>query len=228
MWRRTFMGWLAVILIAIWITLAFTKLHAVVFVSVVLMIGLALREITRYAQKKRPKPSLLRQAIVEQLPVDALMRPKLLVATAGSAQLADTALDLARQRNATMVVCFVRDVALAVGAEARLTLESDPAAQTLFAEWLEYGHRYGVPILPMYDTGGNSAEMIAEAAAISGAERVLIGTSRRGSLHQIIKGSFQRRLETLLPPEIPVEVISAGGPVKETPPTEEPAAPASH
>jgi len=42
---------------------------------------------------------------------------------------------------------------------------------------------------------------------------VLIGTSRRGSLHQLIKGSFQRRLEVLLgPAEIPVEVISPGGP----------------
>jgi amino acid transporter/nucleotide-binding universal stress UspA family protein len=228
MWRKTLMGWLAVILIAIWITLAFTKLHAVVFVCVVLLIGLSLRAITRYAQKRRPKPSLLRQAIVEQLPIDALMRPKLLIATAGSAQLADTALDLARQRNATMVVCFVRDVALAIGSEARLTLESDPAAQSLFAEWLEAGHRYGVPILPMYDTGGNSAEMIAEAAAISGAERVLIGTSRRGSLHQLIKGSFQQKLEDLLPPEIPVEVISPGGNAAQAAPAQEPAAPVSH
>jgi len=40
---------------------------------------------------------------------------------------------------------------------------------------------------------------------------VLIGTSRRGSLHQLLKGSFQRRLEILLPPEIPVEVISING-----------------
>jgi nucleotide-binding universal stress UspA family protein len=147
----------------------------------------------------------------------------MLLATAGSAQLAHAALELARDRNAALVVCFVRDVALAVGAEARLTLESDPAAQTLFAEWLEHGHRYGVPIIPMYDTGNNPTEMIAEAAAISGAERVLIGTSRRGSLHQLIKGSFQRRLEGLLPPEIPVEVIdtspnTAATPAPATPP----------
>jgi len=211
------MGWLAVILIAIWITLAFTKLHAVVFVTVVLAIGLSLRGLTRFAQKKRPKPSLLRQAILEQLPVDAMLRPKFLVATAGSAQLADSALQLCQEHNAALVVAFVRDVALAVGAEARLTLETDPAAQALFAEWLEHGHRYGVPIIPMYDTGNNPTELLAEAAAISGTERVLIGTSRRGSLHQLIKGSFQRRLEILLPPEIPVEVIEPGGPGTEPP-----------
>jgi hypothetical protein len=38
---------------------------------------------------------------------------------------------------------------------------------------------------------------------------VLIGSSRRGAIHQIIKGSFQRKLEALLPPEIPVMVLEA-------------------
>ena len=66
------------------------------------------------------------------------------------------------------------------------------------------------------------SEMIAEAAAITGADKVLIGTSRRGSLHQLIKGSFQRRLEILLPPEIPVEVISPDGTVKEPTPPQNP------
>ena len=85
-----------------------------------------------------------------------------------------------------------------------------------------------MPIIPIYDTGTNSAEMIAEAAAITGADKVLIGTSRRTSLHQLIKGSFQRRLEILLPPEIPVEVISPGGNSPEAAPAPEPAAPVSH
>jgi K+-sensing histidine kinase KdpD len=87
-------------------------------------------------------------------------------------------------------------------------LVTDPAAQSLFTEFLEYGHQYGVPIIPMYDTGTNSAEMIAELAAINAVQRVLIGSSRRGAIHQLIKGSFQRILEALLPPDIPVEVLT--------------------
>jgi hypothetical protein len=43
---------------------------------------------------------------------------------------------------------------------------------------------------------------------MNGVSKVLIGTTRRGALHQIIKGSFQRKLESLLPPGIPVEVVS--------------------
>jgi len=87
-------------------------------------------------------------------------------------------------------------------------LDTDVAAQALFVDFLELGHRLGVPIIPMYDTGTNPAEMIAELAAMNGVRRVLIGTSRRGSLHQLIKGSFQRNLEALLPYDIPVQVLS--------------------
>jgi hypothetical protein len=43
---------------------------------------------------------------------------------------------------------------------------------------------------------------------MNGCDRVLIGTSRRGVIYHLVKGSFQRRLETLLPPEIPVQVIA--------------------
>jgi nucleotide-binding universal stress UspA family protein len=204
------MAVLATLLIAIWITLALTKLHALAFVTIVLLIGLSLRQVTRFAQARRPKPSLLRQAIIEQLPPDALGRPKLLLATAGSDQMAEAAMIVAKAENAALVVSFVREVALSykVEAETQLTLDNDPAAQALFRDFLEHGHRHGVPIIPAYDTGHNAPELIAELAAINGVEKVLIGSSRRGAIHHMIKGSFQQRLESLLPPEIPVMVLS--------------------
>jgi amino acid transporter/nucleotide-binding universal stress UspA family protein len=207
--RKIGMLILGIFLFAIWVTLAVTKIHALIFVCVVLAIGLTLRQITRATAKRRPKPSLLRQAIVEQLPPDALVKPKVLLATAGSDALADEALEVARESNAALVVCFVRGVALSykVEAETRLTLDTDPAAQVLFADFLAHGHSKGVPIIPMYDTGTNAAELIAEHAAINAVEKVLIGSSRRSTIHRIIKGSFQQHLEALLPPEIPVQVI---------------------
>jgi hypothetical protein len=66
----------------------------------------------------------------------------------------------------------------------------------------------GVPVLPVYDTGPDAAVLMAETAAIYGCQRVLIGTSRRGAVYRLIKGHFQRRLESLLPPDIMVEVMS--------------------
>jgi amino acid transporter/nucleotide-binding universal stress UspA family protein len=214
--RRIPMGALALLLIVIWFTLATTKMPALIFVSVVLAVGLILRKATRFHQQRRPKPSLLRQAIMEQLSPDAMARPKILLATAGSDDLAEPALEVAKRENAALVVSFVRDVALnyRVNAENVLTLENDRAAQELFTDFLEHGHREGVPIIPMYDTGNDAAVLLAEGAAINGVSKVLIGSSRRGALHNLIKGSFQKRLESLLPPDVPVEVISAPLPPK--------------
>ena len=65
-----------------------------------------------------------------------------------------------------------------------------------------------VSVIPLYDTGNDAAEMMAENAAMLGCEKVLIGTSRQGALYHLIKGTFQQRLESILPPEIPVEVIT--------------------
>jgi amino acid transporter len=209
-WRKACMAALALLLAGIWMTLATTKVPALIFVTIVLAIGLSARQLTRVMAKRRPKLSLLRQAIHEQLTPEALAKPRLLLATAGSAAMADAAMETAAAEEAALVVCFIREAALnyKVEAETRLTIDNDPAAQVMFADFLEKGHVYGVPIIPAYDTGTNAAEQLAELAAMNGVERVLIGSSRRGVLHHIIKGSFQRRLEQLLPPEIHVQVLS--------------------
>jgi nucleotide-binding universal stress UspA family protein len=170
---------------------------------------LTLRQVTKATARRRPKPSLLRQAIVEQLSEAAMARRRVLLATAGSATNAPAALEVAKAEEAALVVCFIRDVALSykVKAEESFTLDTDPAAQLLFREFLARGHQMGVPIIPAYDTGSDAAESIAELAAMNAVEKVLIGTSRRGTLYHLIKGSFQRKLEDILPPEIPVEVL---------------------
>ena len=209
--RKTPMLLIGMLLAAIWVTLAATKVPALIFVTSVVLVGFAVRWFTRFLQARRGKPSLLRQAIAEQLPPEAMVKPRFMVATAGGAQLAEPAVKAAAEANAALVVCFLREVALnhLVESEAgRMTLDNDPAAQALFVDYLEVGHRHNVPIIPAYDTGLNSPEMMAELAALNGVEKLFIGSSRRGALHQIIKGSFQRKLEGLLPPEIPVEVMT--------------------
>jgi hypothetical protein len=209
---------IAVLLVCVWITLAVTKHHALIFVSAVMAAGLIARQITKMAQARKPKQSLLRQAIAEQLTPEALAKPKILLATAGSDAMATAAMQVARAENATLLVCFIREVALAytIDASSRLTLDTDTAAQALYTDFLEHGHRWGVPIIPIYDTGPHAVELLAEQAAIFGAAKVLIGSSRRGAIHQLIKGSFQRKLESLLPLEIPVQVLS---PVDVEPPS---------
>jgi amino acid transporter/nucleotide-binding universal stress UspA family protein len=210
--RKAPMMALGVFLLAIWVTLACTKLHALAFVVIVLAVGLTARWLNKWNVARRgPRPSLLQQAIREQLPADALARPRMLVGTYGSESLAPAALLEARRAGATLVVCFVRELALSFKynpEEKRFTMETDLAAQKTFARYLDLAHAAGVPILPVYDSGPNPAEVMAETAAVYGCDRVLIGTSRHGALFHLIKGHFQRKLEAVLPADIRVKVIA--------------------
>jgi amino acid transporter len=209
--RKAPMMALGIVLLAIWVTLACTKLHALIFVTTVMIVGLTARLLNKkWAERKGPKPSLLRQAILEQLPFDALSKPKILLGTYGSDALAIPAIKYAKEANGILVVCFIRQVNLSYKyeSESKLTIESDLAALKAFSRFLDLGHEMGVSIIPIYDTGPDAAVLMAENAAIYGCERVLIGTSRQGALYHLIKGRFQTRLESFLPPDIPVQVIT--------------------
>ncbi len=203
---------LGIILLAIWVTLACVKHEALLFVTVVMMIGLAARQATKMlATRKGPRLSLLRQAIAEQLTPEALGKKKFLIGTYGSDTLAPAALWLAKEDDAALVVCFIREVSLSYKYEGQsaLSIDSDLAAQKTFARFLHLAHQMKVPLIPVYDTGQNAAELLAENAAIHACERVLIGTSRQGAIYHLVKGHFQRRMEVLLPPEIPIQIVTA-------------------
>jgi amino acid transporter len=210
-WRKVPMTVLGVVLLAIWATLALTKLHALAFVTIVMAVGLIARAMTKRLAARRPRPSLLRRAIAEQLPGDVMAKPKIMIGTYGSVDLAPAAIAAAAQADAALVVSFVRQVSLSYKytSEQRLGIDSDAAAQRTFGRYLELGFAAGVPIVPVYDTGADAAEVMAENAAIYGCDRILIGSSRKGVVYHLIKGHFQRRLESLLPPEIKVQVLGA-------------------
>lgn len=211
--RKLPMMLLGIVLLTIWVTLAYVKRDALIFVSIVMVVGLTARQLNKwFANRKGPRPSLLRRAIMQQLAEGALDRPKILVGTYGSDALARRALSEAKIARATLVVCFIRSVRIANNWERTLTMDTDLAALRTFAKFLDLGHDMGVPVLPVYDSGLNSAELMAEAAALTGCDRVLIGSSRQGAIYHLIKGSFQQKLEELLPEEIAVQVLQPHDP----------------
>lgn len=210
-WRHVVMGAIGALLIALWVTLAGTKPHALIFVAIVMGVGLILRQINlSYKKRQGVKPSLLRQAILEQLTPDALAAPKLLIGTYGSTDLAMPALREAKRNDWTLVVAFIREIQLSHRVDpAKFSLDTDPVAVKTFARFLDLAHAEGAKVLPIYDTGPDAAVLLAENAAMHGCAKVLLGTSRHGAIYRLIKGKFQQRLEALLPEEIPVEVVAA-------------------
>jgi len=227
--RKAPMFALGMFLLVVWVSLAFDKRNALNFLLVVMAVGLSARALTKLAARRRPKVSLLRQAIADQLTPKVAAAPKILLGTYGADALARPAMLEAKRGGYSLAVCFIRELNLSYKFDShRQTIDTDPAALRTFSRFLELGHELGVGIVPIYDSGPDAAELMAENAAVYGCDKILIGTSRRTSLHQLIKGSFQRRLEILLPPEIPVEVISPDGSSPEAAPAPEPVAPVSH
>jgi hypothetical protein len=210
--RKIPMVLLGIILMAIWVTLAYVKREALLFVTIVMVVGLTARELNKwFAKRKGPRLTLLRQAIMAQLGEGAMTRPKLLVGTYGSDALAERAMSEARQTGSTLVVCFIRSVRLDYRWDRQLSMDTDIAALKTFAKFLDLGHEYNVPVLPIYDSGDDAAILMAEAAAMCGCDRILIGSSRQGALYHLIKGYFHQRLEALLPEDIKVQVVRVDG-----------------
>src|SRR5258706_11241189 len=75
--RKIPMATIAVILLAIWVTLAFTKLHALLFVTIVMTIGLSARAATPWLAGRKGTLSLLRQATPSRLTTDPSPKPRI-------------------------------------------------------------------------------------------------------------------------------------------------------
>jgi len=214
-YRKVPMAILAIILFVIWITVGYKKHEALIFVSIVMTVGLSARELNKWlSRRKGPRLSLLRQAIQEQLVGGALSKPRVLLGTYGSDSLARLALAEAKATDSALVICFIRAIHLSYKWDQQLSMDKDTAAIRTFARFLDLAHEMKVPVIPYYDSGPDAAELIAEAAAINGCTRVLIGSSKHGAVYKMIKGSFQQKLEALLPPDIPVEVLRTAGPLE--------------
>lgn len=208
-WRRAPMYLLGVVLVTIFITVAMTKTTAVIFVSSVVIVGFAARFIS-HRMRSKDEPSLLRQAMAEQLEHVPASMPRFLIGTYGSIELAGSALHQCKVSHAALVVCFVREAAITSTLsqiERRWTIDTDLAAVRTFTHFLRLASANGVPIIMAYETGQDAATVLAEAAVLYGCDRILLGSSRHGPMHRAIKGRFQARLEAVLPPEVKVEII---------------------
>src|SRR5207247_369176 len=63
--RKLPMLLLGIVLLAIWVTLAFVKLEALLFVAIVMAVGLTARQLNKWlATRKGPQLSLLHKAII--------------------------------------------------------------------------------------------------------------------------------------------------------------------
>src|SRR6266576_1926923 len=196
---RVLFGLTFTILFLVEITLAHTKPDALFFVVCVLGVGLALRA---YTLKRQGITTLVVTRQVAEMvspTLGATMRPRLeegqriMVAARGITPVLSYALDEAQLRKASLYVVFVKEIAVYYGAgpvRGRARWQDDSEANTILSLMLKLGCERDIPVMPVYAVSDDPAATILDLAATLGVDFLMIGTSHRLTLTNILRGNI--------------------------------------
>ncbi|MGN6369780.1 MAG: amino acid permease [Phycisphaerae bacterium] len=218
--ERFFIGAIALVMIAIELTLAWQKPHAVIFVGIILATGLTGRFITKVylpsrarAREKRATAEAVglskEEAVLAALgtPADELdmSRPHVMVATRGGQRLLSFASSYTKQLNGILFVLFVRQINIQFGGDADgPTLEEDSEARSVFSAAAKECKAAGVPMVPIYVVSRDVAYSILDFAATYDVRALLMGVSREGTLLRALRGDVLTNVADQLPQDIPL------------------------
>jgi amino acid transporter/nucleotide-binding universal stress UspA family protein len=196
-YQRKIMVGTTCVMLLIWVTIALTKVYALLFVVSVIGVGLLVRE---YTYRHRHLTAAAPPAPPAPPPSGAPGAPKFLgqtivVAARGWTPALQFALEEARVRNATLHVLYIREVAVNINVTSKL--QDDPDARALFAR-LD-SEAAGVKLNKLYGTSDSPADTIIDIAATFGADTVVLGGSRRATLVNLLKGNVVARVAAQLP-----------------------------
>jgi nucleotide-binding universal stress UspA family protein len=206
--QRRVMKITVILLAAIWLTIALSKLYALLFVVIVLLVGLAIRE---YNQRQR------RHAATAPAPLQATSAPvavpvadtptflgqSVLVAARGWTPALQFALEESRVRGAQLLVLYICEVAVNVNLGSNW--QDDPYARQLFTR-LEAEAR-GLKVNKLYSVSDSPADTIIDIAATFGVDTVVLGGSRRATLVNLLKGNVVTRVADNLPESMHLIVV---------------------
>jgi amino acid transporter/nucleotide-binding universal stress UspA family protein len=204
-WERVLMSILAVLMICVWVSIAYEKPHALAFAGAIVALGMTARWITHHREAIGGRVTALVEQIREMAVPSAEALPastglRLLVATQGNPKLVTFALEQAKLSQAEVLFLFVRHIAVPMlGPANRPDLTQDAAAQQVALQIQEQAKAAGVPAKFLYTVADNIAETIVDFAVTYGVSRVILGTTKRGALWRTMKGDVIQGVAQHLP-----------------------------
>jgi amino acid transporter/nucleotide-binding universal stress UspA family protein len=226
-WERLCIGAIAAVMIAIELTLAVRKPHALIFAGIILGVGLGARFVTKSYLPARARKGA-RPTTAEELarvggaevvtgpavevtelgtPAEQLdmSKPKVLVATRGGQALIDFATKYTKRLDGLMMVMFVRQInVISMGKAPMMSIEEDDEARGVFRRAAEVCKKAGVPMVPIYVVSPDVAYAILDHAATYSVESVLMGVSRQASFLRALRGDVLAAVADHLPADIPL------------------------
>ena len=212
MWQRVVMMGTAILMGSIWITIAVTKVHALMFALTVCGVGLFVRETYRAKVKEETAKGLVPAPASVPTPVSPVFGEeegeeggRILVAARGLTPSAKFALEEAKLRSSRLYFLYIREVQVATEVSGRL--KDDAEAEKVLFEVSKLARDSKVALTPVYCTANKASDMIVELAATLGADLVVLGGTRRGLLVNLLRGDTVREVSAHLPEEIKLVVV---------------------
>jgi nucleotide-binding universal stress UspA family protein len=125
---------------------------------------------------------------------------RVMVATQGNPRLLAYALKQCKSREAELQLLFLRPLAVTpMGASPASTLAEDPDARDLFEQIRAQAHEAGVPLRLLYGATTDIPYAILDMAVTHGADTLMLGATRRGTLWRAMKGDVISGVAEQLP-----------------------------
>jgi amino acid transporter/nucleotide-binding universal stress UspA family protein len=218
-WERIAIGAIAVVMIAIELTLATQKLHALVFIGIIVGTGLIMRFAAQQYRNYRTRSAAqviapTQTQVVRTGPVTLadfgtapqlldMSRPKILVATRGGSRTLEFAANYAKQINGILMVLYVRQLTLSfAGQNVGPNFEEDKDAQYAMQQAWDKAQAVGVPVIPIYAVSAEVADTILDFAATFSVNALLMGVSRQGVIMRSLQGDVLTKVADGLPQDI--------------------------
>jgi nucleotide-binding universal stress UspA family protein/amino acid transporter len=217
LWERVVMGGTFFILFAVEITIAQTKPAALFFVACVLGIGFALRW---WAMKHAGfETIIIKREFAAAVSNDTThFRPNLtpgqsiLVAARGLTPVLRFAVEEAKFRQGNLYVLYIKELAVNLPGPLanveRPRWQDDQDAAHIMYHMVKLGQEIGVPVVPVFVVSENPAATILDISATIGADVLMLGSSHRTKLSQLLKGNVITEVAKSLPENIQLVIHS--------------------
>jgi amino acid transporter len=209
-WERAMVGGTSLVLAAVWVTIAVTKLYALLFAGLVVGIGLLMT--SRWVKGPAPAPAAGgEETSIEGMPVLEPVFPMgdaaaatatgaILVAARGVTDVLKFAVEEAAMRKHVLYVLYVREIAVTIPTVSHW--RDDQQATAIFSAARELGRERGVQVLPVYTTSDDPAPIILDLAATLGVEYLVMGGTHRSRIVNLLKGDVISQVAHQLPSNI--------------------------
>ena len=209
---RVLFGITFVVLFAVEFTLAHTKPDALFFVTCVLISGLGLRAYTLKRQGLTTVTVTREVAKMVGPDLEARVQPrlqegqKIMVAARGITPVLGFALDEAQLRKAALCVVYVKEVAVyysgGPASLGRAKWQDDPEANAIISLMMKLGAERNVCVIPVYAVSQDAAATIVDLSATLGVDYLVIGSTQRTALTNLLRGSVVTNIAQHLPESI--------------------------